>query len=39
MSNADPSNPCPLILNPPPSNKTSPLLNIGTILGDLVLGG
>ena len=24
---------------PPPNNKTSPLLHIGTILGDLMLGG
>ena len=33
-------NPFPLILTPPPpNNKTSPLLHIGTILGGFSVGG
>ena len=33
-------NPFPLILTPPPpNNKTSPLLHIGTVLGGFNIGG
>ena len=40
MVQVDVSNPFTLILNPPPpNNKTSPLLHIGTILGGFSIRG